>query len=91
MWRVESASGVEPLENECGNFAKDDFGNFWVYGQDEGEARKNCEALLKCGKPSLVRDEDVLDTWFSSALIPFANLGWPDKVTVTSHYGILLY
>ncbi len=26
-----------------------------------------------------VRDEDVLDTWFSSALWPFATLGWPDE------------
>ena len=29
----------------------------------------------------LVRDEDVLDTWFSSALWPFATLGWPDETT----------
>ena len=27
----------------------------------------------------LVRDPDVLDTWFSSGLWPFATLGWPDK------------
>src|SRR5262249_29947640 len=29
--------------------------------------------------PFLIRDEDVLDTWFSSALWPFSTLGWPDK------------
>jgi valyl-tRNA synthetase len=34
-----------------------------------------CEA---CGSPELRQDEDVLDTWFSSALWPFATLGWPD-------------
>jgi valyl-tRNA synthetase len=32
----------------------------------------------ECGSPDLTRDEDVLDTWFSSALWPFATLGWPD-------------
>jgi valyl-tRNA synthetase len=31
-----------------------------------------------CGSTSLIQDEDVLDTWFSSALWPFSTLGWPD-------------
>ncbi len=31
-----------------------------------------------CGNPEIRREEDVLDTWFSSALWPFATLGWPD-------------
>jgi len=35
----------------------------------------NCE---KCGSIDLVQDEDVLDTWFSSALWPFSTMGWPD-------------
>jgi valyl-tRNA synthetase len=35
----------------------------------------SCE---KCGCDGLVQDEDVLDTWFSSALWPFSTLGWPD-------------
>ncbi|ADH85749.1 valine--tRNA ligase [Desulfurivibrio alkaliphilus] len=33
----------------------------------------------KCGSSSLHREEDVLDTWFSSALWPFSTLGWPEK------------
>ena len=33
----------------------------------------------KCGSKDIKRDEDVLDTWFSSALWPFSTLGWPDK------------
>ncbi len=33
----------------------------------------------KCKSSKLKRDEDVLDTWFSSALWPFATFGWPDK------------
>jgi len=35
-------------------------------------------ACAECGDTRLTRDEDVLDTWFSSALWPFATLGWPD-------------
>ncbi|MDI9389639.1 MAG: valine--tRNA ligase [Synergistota bacterium] len=35
-------------------------------------------ACEKCGCKNLVQDEDVLDTWFSSALWPFSTLGWPD-------------
>jgi valyl-tRNA synthetase len=33
----------------------------------------------KCGSKDMVRDEDVLDTWFSSALWPFSTLGWPEE------------
>jgi len=36
------------------------------------------EACAECGRHELRRDDDVLDTWFSSALWPFATLGWPD-------------
>jgi valyl-tRNA synthetase len=36
-------------------------------------------ACAQCGSTELTRDEDVLDTWFSSALWPFATLGWPEK------------
>ncbi len=32
-----------------------------------------------CGSPNIKRDEDVLDTWFSSALWPFSTLGWPQE------------
>ena len=36
------------------------------------------DACSTCGSVDLRQDEDVLDTWFSSALYPFATLGWPD-------------
>ncbi|MBM2821892.1 MAG: valS, partial [Thermoleophilia bacterium] len=36
-------------------------------------------ACAECGSSDLRQDEDVLDTWFSSALWPFATLGWPDE------------
>ena len=37
------------------------------------------EVCPKCGSAHLKQDEDVLDTWFSSALWPFSTLGWPEK------------
>jgi valyl-tRNA synthetase len=37
------------------------------------------EACAECGSSEIRRDEDVLDTWFSSALWPFATLGWPTE------------
>ncbi len=41
-------------------------------------AESEPDACAECGKTELERDSDVLDTWFSSALWPFATLGWPD-------------
>lgn len=43
------------------------------------------DACRKCGGKALTQDPDVLDTWFSSALWPFATLGWP-KDTPELHY-----
>ena len=42
-------------------------------------ARSDAEAQRKAGGKALRRDADVLDTWFSSALVPFSSLGWPEK------------
>lgn len=39
-----------------------------------------------CGSTTIIQDEDVLDTWFSSALWPFSTLGWPDRTPELSHY-----
>ncbi|MEK8023455.1 MAG: valine--tRNA ligase [Candidatus Hydrogenedentota bacterium] len=40
----------------------------------------------RCGSIDLIRDPDVLDTWFSSALWPFSTLGWPDRAPEVSRY-----
>lgn len=42
-------------------------------------AREDVTACPHCGSHHVHQDEDVLDTWFSSALWPFSTLGWPDK------------
>ncbi len=39
-----------------------------------------------CGSKNITRDEDVLDTWFSSALWPFSTLGWPDKTPELDYF-----
>ena len=41
-------------------------------------SRDDACACEKCGSAKITREEDVLDTWFSSALWPFETLGWPD-------------
>jgi valyl-tRNA synthetase len=52
----------------------DDEGNVYV-GHDEAAVREK----HNLGDINLKQDEDVLDTWFSSALWPFSTLGWPEK------------
>ena len=42
-------------------------------------AESEAEAVAQAGGKSLTQDEDVLDTWFSSALWPFSTMGWPEK------------
>jgi valyl-tRNA synthetase len=49
---------------------------------DEGKvyvARSEAEAQAQAGGKAVKRDADVLDTWFSSALVPFSTLGWPEQ------------
>jgi valyl-tRNA synthetase len=54
----------------------DELGNCFV-GRDEAEATAKARAAGSLG--ALRRDADVLDTWFSSALVPFSSLGWPQE------------
>ncbi len=57
----------------------DEDGNVYV-ARDEAEARKQAAGR------EIFRDEDVLDTWFSSALWPFSTLGWPQNTWELKHY-----
>jgi len=58
----------------------DDDGNAYVAETEE-------EAQAQAGGKALRRDDDVLDTWFSSALWPFATLGWPEQTEdLRRHY-----
>jgi valyl-tRNA synthetase len=51
----------------------------WVVARSEAEAREKAHKRFPGRELSLERDPDVLDTWFSSALWPFATLGWPKE------------
>ncbi|MEJ0012966.1 MAG: valine--tRNA ligase [Bauldia sp.] len=61
--------------------------------EDEAQAEADAhygaapaKGKTKPKKAKLTRDEDVLDTWFSSALWPFSTLGWPDETRELGHY-----
>ena len=49
-------------------------------------SREDPTKCEKCGCEHLTREEDVLDTWFSSALWPFSTLGWPEKTEDLDFY-----
>ena len=54
------------------------------YCDDCGEitvSREDATACSHCGSKNIHREEDVLDTWFSSALWPFSTMGWPEKTS----------
>ncbi|VDM20927.1 unnamed protein product, partial [Hydatigera taeniaeformis] len=57
----------------------------WVVGRDEAEAMAHAKSRFQVSDVDaastirLEQDEDVLDTWFSSALFPFSVFGWPDN------------
>ena len=75
-WRT-STTGASPVS--CGGATSipawycDDCGEITVAA---GRTPPQCQ---HCGSKHIRQDEDVLDTWFSSALWPFSTLGWPDK------------
>jgi valyl-tRNA synthetase len=56
---------------------------------DEGHvyvARNEAEAMVQAKGRALRRDEDVLDTWYSSAIVPFSTLGWPTETEDIARY-----
>ncbi|VVE50657.1 valine--tRNA ligase [Pandoraea capi] len=61
----------------------DENGNVFVAHTEE-EAIEKARAAGSTG--ALKRDEDVLDTWFSSALVPFSSLGWPQQTPELKHF-----
>ncbi|KAM8952744.1 valine--tRNA ligase, mitochondrial [Pelodytes ibericus] len=68
--------GAQPDENHVNEGE-----GFWVVAHTEAEARRKAAEALGRSEEELClkRDEDVLDTWFSSAVFPFAMLGWPEQ------------
>ena len=59
------------------------------YCDDCGEItvdREDPTQCKHCGSKNIRREEDVLDTWFSSALWPFSTLGWPEKTADLDYF-----
>ncbi|MBP5743769.1 MAG: valine--tRNA ligase [Oscillospiraceae bacterium] len=59
------------------------------YCDDCGEitvSREDATCCAHCGSTNIHRDEDVLDTWFSSALWPFSTMGWPEKTDTLDYW-----
>ncbi|KAG7342354.1 valyl-tRNA synthetase [Nitzschia inconspicua] len=69
------AEGDEIQKNDIANNDR------WIVARNEDEAKEKAMKFLGCSEDELVleRDEDVLDTWFSSGLFPFSVMGWPDN------------
>lgn len=54
----------------------------WVAAQDIEQARRKAADKFSesYNEVDVLQDNDVLDTWFSSALLPFSSFGWPENV-----------
>ena len=76
-WGHQIPAYFVELEGQQGDNSDD---NLWVAGRTEQEAKEKAEKKFPGQKiTNLRRDEDVLDTWFSSGLWPFSSLGWPNQ------------
>lgn len=73
---VDSCTEKDPRSNN----------HYWVAARDMKEAESKAAARFPGQKFSLEQDNDVLDTWFSSALWPFSTLGWPDKTADMKYF-----
>ncbi|TKA78490.1 Valine--tRNA ligase, mitochondrial [Cryomyces minteri] len=75
-WGHQAPAYFVKVEGENGDDTDD---NLWVTGRTEEEAKAKADKKFSGKKFELVRDPDVLDTWFSSGLWPFSTLGWPNN------------
>ena len=60
----------------------------WYYTNEDGEIDESRDYVVSVDQPEpgMVQDEDVLDTWFSSWLWPFATLGWPEETDDLNYF-----
>jgi valyl-tRNA synthetase len=81
-WGHQIPAWFATTKAEGGTVSKNDmaFNDRWIVARSTEEAKEKALAILGCTEDELVleRDEDVLDTWFSSGLFPFSVMGWPD-------------
>ena len=78
LWWGHRIPAYRILDNSSRKFViKENKEELWLIGEPAEIKHKMEELGLNDECFELVRDEDVLDTWFSSALLPFSNFGWP--------------
>ena len=81
-WGHQIPAWFATTKDEVGKVTKNDMANNdrWIVARSEEDAKQKALEKLGCSEDDLVleRDEDVLDTWFSSGLFPFSVMGWPD-------------
>ena len=75
-WGHQAPAYFVQIEGQHGD---DNDNELWITGRTEEDAEEKAQAKFPGKKFTLRRDEDVLDTWFSSGLWPFSTLGWPKK------------
>lgn len=75
-WGHQAPAYFVQIEGQHGD---DSDNELWITGRTEEDAEEKAKAKFPGKKFTLRRDEDVLDTWFSSGLWPFSTLGWPKK------------
>ncbi|KAJ9648518.1 Valine--tRNA ligase, mitochondrial [Coniosporium tulheliwenetii] len=77
-WGHQCPAYFIKIEGEDGDQSDNDL---WITGRTEKDAEEKAAKKYPGKKFTLIRDPDVLDTWFSSGLWPFSTLGWPDETT----------
>ncbi|KAF2146525.1 uncharacterized protein K452DRAFT_294091 [Aplosporella prunicola CBS 121167] len=75
-WGHQAPAYFVEVEGETNSDSDD---QYWIVGRTEEEAKEKAAKKFAGKKFTLRRDEDVLDTWFSSGLWPFSTLGWPNE------------
>lgn len=78
-WGHQAPAYYVYFEGEEHNNLPGDDTTRWVVAHSEESAQEKAKAKFPGQKLTLVRDPDVLDTWFSSGLWPFSTLGWPKQ------------
>jgi len=82
-WGHQIPAWFAYTKQEAGKVSKNDMehNDRWIVARNEQDALQKAVEMLGCTTDDLIleRDEDVLDTWFSSGLFPFSVMGWPDQ------------
>ncbi|XP_053685436.1 valine--tRNA ligase [Sabethes cyaneus] len=58
----------------------------WIAARSLQEAQSKAETMYDSKDCKVTQDSDVLDTWFSSSLLPFSSVGWPDNTTELQNF-----